>query len=158
MIVKKIMEEDRKISLEEAVEMASWTHNTNVNVLGFQPMQLMTGKSVMLPRLTTGNMATDSICDDEMVRNIMERHYTMMKEFRETEFSKKLQKVNKTRIRGYEDININEGDLVFYQYEDKKAWLGPERVFAVKGRDVFIFMNGSIRKIPRCNMHLSEKV
>ena len=37
-IVKKIMEEDGKISLEEAVEMASWTQNTNVNDLGFQPM------------------------------------------------------------------------------------------------------------------------
>ena len=59
------MEEDRKISLEEAVEMASWTHNTNVNILGFQPMQIMTGKSVMLPGLTTGNMVTDSVCDDE---------------------------------------------------------------------------------------------
>ena len=89
-VVKKIMEEDKKVSLEEAVEMASWTHNTNVNVLGFQLMQLMTGKSVMLPGLTTGNIATDSVCDDEMVRSIMERHYMMMKEFREMEFSKKL--------------------------------------------------------------------
>ena len=87
----------------------------------------------------------------------MERHYTMIKELREIEFSKKLRKVNKTRMRGYEDISMNERDLVFYQYEDKKAWLGPERVFSVKGRDVFVFANGNIRKIPRCNVQLSEK-
>ena len=31
-IVKKIMEEDKKVGLGEAVDMASWTHNTNVNV------------------------------------------------------------------------------------------------------------------------------
>ena len=151
------MEEDEKIGLGEAVDMASWMHNTNVNVLGFQPMQLMTGKSVMLPGLTMGNMATDYVCDDEMVRNIMERHYLMMKEFREMEFSKKLRKVNRTRMRGYEDVKIGEGDLVFYQYEDKKAWLGPERVLAVKGGDVFIFANGNVRKIPRCNVLLSER-
>ena len=36
-IVKKIMEEDKKIGLGKAVDMASWAHNTNVNVLGFQP-------------------------------------------------------------------------------------------------------------------------
>ena len=138
-IVRKIMEEDKKVGLGEAVDMASWMHNTNVNVLGFQPLQLMTGKSVMIPGLTMGNIATDSVCDDEMVRNIMERHYLMMKEFRMLEFSKKLRKANKTRMKGYEDIKIDTGDLVFYQYEDKKAWLGPERVFAVNEGYVLIF-------------------
>ena len=37
-IVRKIMDEDKKVILEEAVDMASWTHNTNVNVLGFQQL------------------------------------------------------------------------------------------------------------------------
>ena len=137
--------------------MASWTHNTNVNVKGFQPLQLMTGKSVMIPGLTMGNLATDSVCDDEMVRNIMERHYLMMKEFRMLEFSGKLRKALKTRMKGYEDVKIDSGDLVFYQYEDKKAWLGPEKVFAVNGGNVFIFANGNIRKVLRCNLQLHEK-
>ena len=105
-IVRKIMDEDKKVSLEEAVDMASWTHNTNVNVLGFQPLQLVTGKSVMIPGLTMGDMATDSLYDDEMIRNIMERHYTIMKEFRELKFSKKLRRASKTRRKEYEDIKI----------------------------------------------------
>ena len=67
------MEEDKKVGLGEAVDMASWTHNTNVNVKGFQPLQLMTGKSVVIPGLTMGNLATDSMADDEMVRRIMEK-------------------------------------------------------------------------------------
>ena len=80
----------------------------------------------------------------------------MMKEFRELEFSKKLKKVSETRSRGYEDIQVKEGDLVYYQHQDKKAWLGPVKVFAVKGRDIFIFANGSVRKVPRCNVQLCE--
>ena len=44
-VVKKIMEVDKKISLEQAVEMAAWTHNTNMNCLGFDPLSLVTGKS-----------------------------------------------------------------------------------------------------------------
>ena len=52
---------------------------------------------------------------------------------------------------------IESGDLVFYQYEDKKAWLGPKEVFPVNGRDIFIFANGNLRKVPRCNVQLSEK-
>ena len=34
-IVRKIMEEDKKVTLQEAVTMSAWTHNTNVNVLGY---------------------------------------------------------------------------------------------------------------------------
>ncbi len=36
-IVQKLIDEDKIIGLGEAVDMASWTHNINVNVLGFQP-------------------------------------------------------------------------------------------------------------------------
>ena len=53
------------------------------------------------------------------------------------EFSGKLRKANKTRSKEYEDIIIDAEDLVFYQYEDKKAWLGLEKVFAVNGGDIF---------------------
>ena len=56
-----------------------------------------------------------------------------------------------------EDVVIETGDLVFYQYEDKKAWLGREKVFSVNGGDIFIFANGNLRKVPRCNVQLSEK-
>ena len=41
----------------------------------------MTGKSVMIPGLTMGNLVTDFMADDEMVRNIIERHYLLRKEF-----------------------------------------------------------------------------
>ena len=74
-------------------------------------MQLVTGKSVTIPGLTMGDMATDSMYDDEMIRRIMECHYAMMKDFRELEFSKKLRKASKTRMKGYEDIKLSEGDL-----------------------------------------------
>ena len=59
-----------------------------------------------IPGLTMGDMVTDLIYDDEMIRNIMKHHYMRMKEFRELEFSKKLRRANKTRMKGYEDKNI----------------------------------------------------
>ena len=30
-VVKKVQETDRKLTLQKAVDLASWTHNTNVN-------------------------------------------------------------------------------------------------------------------------------
>ena len=103
-IIKKVMEDDKKIGLQEAVKMAAWTHNTNVNVLGYMPLQLMTGKSIVLPGLVTGNVATESLYDDEAVRRIMERHLELMKRFREAEFSRKLERAKNMRLKGYEDM------------------------------------------------------
>ena len=37
-LVRKIINEEKKISLGEALKIASWTQNTNVNVLGYQPL------------------------------------------------------------------------------------------------------------------------
>ena len=104
------MEEDKKITLQEAVSMASWTHNTNVNVLGFSPMQLVMGNNVVFPGIATGNEATDSLYDDEILRKIIEHHYGLMKEFRESEFTRKLKKAKDTRSKGYDDEKIKEGD------------------------------------------------
>ena len=114
----------------------------------------MTGKSIVFPGLTTGNTATVSLYDDEAVRRIMERHHEMMKKFREVEFSRKLIKAKETRMKGYEDEIIKEGDRVYYQYQDKKAWLGPVPVFSIQGNSILLYTNGSIRKIPRCNIQL----
>ncbi len=59
------------------------------------------------------DIATDLLHDDEKLRKIMERHYEMMKEFREQEFTRKLKRAENTRSKGYEDILIKEGDLVY---------------------------------------------
>ena len=45
---------------------------------------------------------------------------------------------------------------MYYQHQDKKAWLGTVIVFAIRGRDIFIFANGSVRKVSRCNIKLCE--
>ena len=34
------------------------------------------------------------------------------------------------------------------QHQDMKAWLGQEKVFAVKGNDMFLLANGIARKVP----------
>ena len=51
------------------VKTAAWTHNTNVNRVGFSPLTLVTGEAVRIPGLTTGNVAGESMTDAEAVRN-----------------------------------------------------------------------------------------
>ena len=67
MVVAKFIESDPKLGIQTAVNLALWTHNTNVNKLGYCPLQLVTGKSVTFPGISVGNIATDSLCENEVV-------------------------------------------------------------------------------------------
>ena len=49
---------------------------------------------------------------------------------------------------------VKEGDYVFYQHRDGKAWLGPVKVFPVQINSIFLFANGSMCKVPRYNVQL----
>ena len=57
--IKEILE-DRNVLLFDPVK-AAWTHNTNVNKLGYSPLKLVTGKAVAVPGLTMYNVATEPI-------------------------------------------------------------------------------------------------
>ena len=151
-VVKKVQAADKSLRLQNAVDMAAWTHNTNVSFLGYEPMRLVTGKSVNIPGITVGNVATDSLFDSEAVQKIMERHHDFIKKFREHEYGDKIKKAANIRSSVMNDRFYVEGDEVFYQDKDKKAWLGPVKVFCQKGRDIYLFSNGNIRKVPSCKV------
>merc|ERR1712074_193365 len=124
---------------------------------GYSPLQLVTGKNIVLPGLSNGNIATESLYDDEAIRRIMERHYEILKQYRQVEFTKKLERAKDTRSKGYEDIILKEGDIVFYQNKGMKAWCGPVKVFAIQNNSVFIIANGSMKKIPRSNIEFIRR-
>ena len=81
------MMEEEKVPLTDSLVKvaASWTHNTTVNKLGYSPLQLMTGKAVTLPGLTTSNVATESMTDSEVVRRTMENLTKITAEFCEAD-------------------------------------------------------------------------
>ena len=54
------MENEKKIAIQEAVSVASWCHNTNLN-RGYIPMSLMIGSSIKLTCYIEGNLVTDSL-------------------------------------------------------------------------------------------------
>ena len=115
-------------------------------------MQLVTGKSVVFPGLTTGNMSTDSAFDSEYVQRIMSRHTKMMGEFQIAEYNDKLHSVLKKNGKSWQHVKYKQGDLVYVQFQNKKSWSGPVKVFAQDGADVWIFHNGNLMKLATCRV------
>ena len=75
------MEEQRAPLTDSLVKAAAWTHNTSINKLGYSPLQSVTGQAVMIPGLTTGNKATESMTDNEAVLRTMENLMQITSEF-----------------------------------------------------------------------------
>jgi hypothetical protein len=51
-IVDKILEDDPKVGLQKAVDLACFVKNTEVNKTGFSPLQLFYGRSPAFPGLS----------------------------------------------------------------------------------------------------------
>ena len=89
--------------------------------------------------------------DTEAVQKVIERILETQKEFREVEMRLKLKECQGIRNRGYQhQEKYIEGDKVWYQYKDGKAWFGPASVICQKGNMVFIHSNGQIVKVAMC--------
>ena len=151
-IVRKVLECNKKLGLQKAVDLAAWTHNTNVNVLGYEPMRLVTGKSVNLPGITVGSDATESLFDSEAIQKIMERHHDFIRRFREIEYTEKIKRAAQGRSNTMNNNFYKEGDEVLYQDKDKVAWNGPVKVFCQRGKEVYIFANGNLKKVHSCRV------
>ena len=75
----------------------------------------------------------------------MEKHFEISKEFREIVFGSKIDKALSARMKGFENMVIQKDDMVFYQTNNEKAWLGPAKVMDVDKNWVFIAGNGDIK-------------
>lgn len=98
--------------------MASWTHNTNVIVSSYTPLQLIT---VIYPITSQGNTSTESLYEDDRVSRIMERQNEMNKMYTEQYFGQSFEKTAITRMRGYEGVIIEAEVLDYYQTQNEKS-------------------------------------
>ena len=56
----------------QLAETFSADHNIIMTTLGLMPLQLFTGKNIKFPGMSSENIVTESLYDDEVVKKIME--------------------------------------------------------------------------------------
>ena len=70
-IIKKVMKQDRSLTLEQAIKLSYWTNNTNANRLGYTPFEIFIGKSQELPQYGEMTIVDHSKFDSERVKKII---------------------------------------------------------------------------------------
>lgn len=88
-IVKKVMMTDPKMTIQEAVNLVGQVYNTNMNKVGYSPMQLFIEKSVLLPRYVKGNRETERNSNSELIERLINNK---REEFNEITYRKRCKK------------------------------------------------------------------
>ena len=139
----KIMEDDKKISIEEALDRAVCAKNMEIGRLGFSPMQIAHGRSPFIPGISDGNINSDEVPDSELVNQIMERMRKTREEFRKADSSERLKKLMKERLYHYRDVAYEAGDKVYVQDRITGKWEGLAIVKCHQGSEVKIIKDKS---------------
>ena len=88
--------------------------------------------------LCTGNVATESMTDNEAVCRTMENLMRITSEFRESDMRRKLKDCQNLRVRDYQHRrNYVKGDKVWFQPLNRNAWIGPALVVTQRGQSVY---------------------
>ena len=154
-IVEKLMMDNKKMSLQEACDISSWTHNTNISKKRFSPLQLLMGKGAMFPRVNrvedeeNENFKTMA---DESVRARMKILLSAGEEFRQLEFQNTLRKAEELKVNKFNEEVYCEGDAVLYQMKDKKEWHGPGRVKTSNKIEVEVETENGVMRIHPCRV------
>ena len=150
-VVSKLMEEDKKMSLQEACDMAMWTHNTNKSRKGFLPLQIATGKAVTFPGIERKEI-DENIDEDKALTKNMKRLFDVGELFRRKEFKDKIELAEKTKMSKYKDEIYEIGDEVLFQEKENKEWFGPRKVVGYRSNEVKIETNNGVKRIHPCRV------
>ena len=115
-------------------------------------MMLLTGVAATIPGITDGNIATESISENEAIRKNIARQKTAKNTFIQTEYTDKQKKARNVRINKFYNQTQEKGEKVWYQRQDRKDWVGPAEVVLMDGRNVYILANVKILKVASCKV------
>ena len=148
--IKKIIEEDPKMELEDALDHAVWARNCEPGRHGMSPYSIIHGSTPVIPGLTEGTVMSDStISNSDILRKHFKKQELVREMYLKADASRRLKEALKSRIQSYNDQKYEPEDLVIFEDKDNN-WCGPAKVKALEGKTVWILYNGNLRKVALC--------
>ena len=148
--IKKMMEDNKTLDIEEALDHACWARNMEMGRHGHSPFQLTYGKSPVFPGVTDGSVLTDSrITKSEAVRRHFANQESARASWRQADASSRLKEALKARIYPYHDEKYEKGDKIIF-LDESDQWTGPATVQATESKSIFATHNGHLRKVASC--------
>ena len=143
-IMNKIMDSNPKTQLKEALKQAVYTKNMMLNVHGFSPAQILTGKQPRMPGATADNAppADESEVDSRAVEKSINLIQEARQAWAKTDNSNRLKRAMRVQPSNLEKYET--GENVHYKFGKDARWHGPGKVIGQENKIIYIKHGGHI--------------
>jgi len=148
-MIEKIKRENPKLTLQEAVNKATFARNSLINAQrGFSPFQLVFGRSPTLQGAsdcTTGGL--EDLTGGEISRNILWQQETIRQEMNRADNDWRIKTAMKDRLPTSTNIRFNIGDQVVFK-DGKDGKRHDARIVGFEGMNALLKWGNMDRKVP----------
>ena len=144
LMMEKIMDSDPSISFEQALSKAVYAKNIMLNVHGFSPAQILTGRQPRLPGATNDNRPPQDEVDvtSKHVHDELKLMDTARDSWLQVDTGRRLKDAMQVRPSPLE--HYEPGDSVYYRFGRDPRWHGPGRVVGQENKVIMIRHGGHI--------------
>ena len=146
-LVEKILEDDPKVDLQKAVDLACFVKNSEVNQTGFSPLQLHTGRSPTFPGLSDCSPASIDLEGSNEYIKVLRRMDHARVEARKIDCNQRLKAALKSKINPSLEQSYHFGQSVWFKIQSSHKWKAGV-VLGQDGKVVFIRYGNFIRRLP----------
>lgn len=146
-IVEKILEDDSKISLQEAVDLACFVKNTEINKTGFSPLQLFCGRSPGFPGLSDCTPGSIELEGNNEYLKVLRRLDQARVMARKIDCDQRMKIALKSKINTSNEKRYSTGDSIWFKLESSHKWKSGI-VLAQDGKVIFVKYGNFLRRVP----------
>ena len=146
-IFNKILLENPEMDLQEAVNFAAFSKNSEINRTRFSALQLMFGQNPHFPGLSEQSPASSNLKSTTKYMRKLKLLDEVRVKYREIECNEKLRKVAGERINPNVEKTYEMGDPIFF-YDDKKKQWKRGTVLAGLGKTIYLKFGNFLRRAP----------
>ena len=145
-IVEKIQEDDPKLGLQKAVDLACFVKNSEVNRTGFSPLQLLCGKSPSFPGLSDCSPSAIELEGNNEYLKILRRMDQARISARQVDCNHRLKMALKSRINPSCEKSYSFGERVHFKLDSSNQWKSGT-VLGKDGKVLFIKYGNFMRRV-----------
>ena len=152
-VVTALMEDDPKLTMQEAVNQAAFVKNSKITDTGFSPFQLVYGRNPRIPGTVDDNhpISLEVGTRSEIARTMIQRTEAARKKFLEKETDKRLKLAAAQRVTFRDDHSYKSGEVVWFRdTKDQERRKGT--VIGRDGTNWWIKWNNHLRPVASYDM------
>ena len=146
-MVEKILEDNSKIDLQKAVDLACFVKNTEINKTGFSALQIFCGRSPAFPGLSDCSPASIELEGNNEYLKILRRLDQTRMEARKIDCDQRMKLALKSKINSAVGRTYSFGEPVWFKLESSHKWRSGINL-GQDGKVLFIKYANFIRRVP----------